>query len=169
MKAIINICFLFLLFIFVACSTGKSGALSVEAGSAEAVTAFGKNQAQSKALPKAIIYRTNGDYKNNVPVTLSASRTSLISFPAPSDVSKRSVPVDLGDGWLFDRRGGIGDNTVFLSYTYDQYAALKRTPSTSELMSAIIPGSAVTQYIITPVTFNEAAADPEILKKYIPR
>lgn len=169
MKAIINICFLFLSFMIVACSTGKSGSPSVEAGSVEAVMAFGKNPGQSKALPKAVIYRTNGDYMDNVPVTLNDSRTTLMSFPAPTDVNKRSVPVDLGDGWLFDRRGGIGANTVFLYYTYGEYAALKSTPSVSVLMDSIIPGSAVTQYVLTPVSFHEAAANPEILKKYIPR
>lgn len=169
MKAIINICFLFLSFMIVACSAGKSGASSPVVVAADAVAADGLHRGPSEALPKAVIYRTNGDYNNNVPVNVDDSHKALLSYPAPSDISKRSVPVDLGEGWLFDRRGGVCLNTVFLTYTYEEYAALKSTPSQSALMEAIIPGSAVTQCIITPVFFSEAAANPEILKNYIPR
>ena len=149
----------------VACSAGRSGASS----SAGVAAGAGLQRGQSEALPKAVIYRTNGDYDNNVPVNVDDTHKKLLSYPAPSDISKRSVPVDLGEGWLFDRRGGVGINTVFLSYTYDEYSALKSTPSQSELMQAVIPGSAVTQCIVTPVFFSEAVANPEILKNYIPR
>lgn len=154
----------------VSCSTGgRSGKVFAESGSAVAVEANGSLSGQAKALPKAVIYRTNGDYMYHVPVNVDESHKSLTSFPAPSDISKRSVPVDLGDGWYFDRRGGVSLNTVFLTYTYEDYSALNSTPSAGELINAIIPGSAVTQCILTPVLFSEAAVNPEILKKYIPR
>ena len=38
-------------------------------------------------FPKAVIYKTNGDYNDNVPVNLNADRTSFVSYPDPSDVS----------------------------------------------------------------------------------
>ena len=82
-------------------------------------------------LPRAVIYRTNGDYDDRVPVTLDATRTSIVSYPAPTDITSASVPLVLADGWLLDRRGGISVNSAFLDWTYAQYAAMSHTPSRS--------------------------------------
>lgn len=119
----------------------------------------------SAYVPKAVIYRTNGDYNQNVPVTLNASRTAIVSYPGPSDVSESSTPVALGDGWLLDRRGGVGLNTAFTRYTYSQYAKLTEVPSASDLMSSILPEARVTEVKTLPITLNEALADPSALKK----
>lgn len=151
------------------CSSDRQQVAVVSDGATQPVSAVGFGPRSSMAMPKAVIYRTNGDYNDNVPVTVNEQRTALMSFPAPSDITSHSMPVELGDGWLFDRRGGAGVNTVFLSYTYEQYAALKSTPSSSQLFAKVIPGSAVIQCVVTPVSFNDALADPEILKQYIPR
>lgn len=165
MKTLVRIAFIIISVWMAGCSSGKAPVVRQE-GAGQATE---YHTARNSAIPKAVIYRTNGDYADNVPVNLNESRTSLVSYPAPSDITSHSAPVPLGDGWLFDRRGGVGINTVFLNYTYSQYAALKYTPSSTQLMQAIIPGSGVTQSILTPVTLSKALADPDILKQYIPQ
>lgn len=169
MKTLVRISFLIIAALVLSCSSNKPQVLDVVGASRPSSVIVGNGVNQNQAIPKAVIYRTNGDYIDNVPVNMNARHTSLVSFPAPTDITSRSTPVELGDGWLFDRRGGVNANTVFLSYTYSEYAALGSTPSASALLQAIIPGSAVTQCVVTPVTLNEAMVHPEILKQYIPR
>lgn len=89
------------------------------------------------ALPHVRIYKTKADYSDLVPVTMNSERTQITSYPAKSDIRPSAKPVPLADGWYLDRRG-IGPNTVFTDYTYEQYAALEKTPSVSELMEHII-------------------------------
>jgi len=87
-----------------------------------------------------IIYQTKGDYYVNVPVTMDASKERIISFPGPKDLlfdGEPVYPVRLRGTFLLDRRG-IGPNTVFTSYTYEDYIALDAPPSISELMDHII-------------------------------
>ena len=64
------------------------------------------------AYPKAVIYKTNGNFSNNVPITLSADSKKLISFPAPSDITEQTAPIKLSQGYWLDRRG-ISPNTAF--------------------------------------------------------
>lgn len=110
-------------------------------------------------LPRAVVYRTNGDYDDRVPVTLDATRASIVSYPAPTDVTEASVPLVMSDGWLLDRRGGISMNSAFLDWTYAQYAAMPHAPSIAEIMAHIIPEARVTAIRILPLTATEAAAD----------
>ncbi len=170
MKALIEISIFIISLWMIGCASGKSG-LQPAVGSqqSEPVVSANHGAIPARALPKAVIYRTNGDYNNNVPVNLNDLRTALVSYPAPTDISSHSAPVGIGEGWLFDRRGGVGVNTAFLSYTYAEYSALKSVPSQAELLKAVIPGSGVTQCILTPVPLAEAMANPDVLKKYIPR
>lgn len=50
-------------------------------------------------FPKAVVYKTNSDYNDNVPVNLNAERNSFVSYPDPRDVSpERSTPVKLDKG-----------------------------------------------------------------------
>lgn len=107
-------------------------------------------------IPRAVVYRTNGDYNDNVAVTLSHDRTKLASYPAVGDVSVNSAPVALADGWLLDRRGGIGPNTAFLKWTYAEYSALPSTPSTTAIMEAVIPEARVENAFTLPWTTREA-------------
>lgn len=93
-----------------------------------------------KAGPSVIIYKTKKDYSQNVPVGLSDDKMKIVSYPAISDVKvggKFPYPTPLEDGYLLDNRG-IGTNVAFLSYTYEEYAALSATPSVSTLMEKII-------------------------------
>lgn len=110
-------------------------------------------------LPRAVVYRTNGDYDDCVPVTLDATRTSVVSYPAPTDVTEASVPLVMADGWLLDRRGGISMNSAFLDWTYAQYAAMPHAPSIAEIMAHIIPEARVTAIRTLPLTATEALAD----------
>jgi hypothetical protein len=93
-----------------------------------------------KAMPAVVIYKTKKDYSQNVPVGLSEDKMKIVSYPAISDVKiggKYPYPTQLEDGYLLDNRG-ISQNVAFLSYTYEEYAALSATPSVSTLMEKII-------------------------------
>lgn len=89
-----------------------------------------------RMLPKAVIYKTKKDYNNLVPITLDASHTKVISYPAPSDLVN-AKPTLLADGYLLDNRG-IGVNSVFTGFTYDEYAALPQAPSIEELLASVV-------------------------------
>lgn len=116
-------------------------------------------------IPRAVVYRTNGDYADNVPVTVAADGT-LLSYPAPGDVGAHSAPVRLADGLLLDRRG-IGRGTVFTTYTYSDYSRLPEAPSAARLKAAIIAGSGISFRATLPMTLAEALADTAAVNDYI--
>lgn len=118
------------------------------------------------AMPMAVVYRTSGNYADNVPVTLNAAGDKVVSYPAPTDLTAGSTPVDLGGGFLLDRRG-IGPMTAFTRYTYDEYRAMKNPPSAAELLGAVIPGAVVTEIYRLPITASEAIADPSKCRSYV--
>lgn len=107
--------------------------------------------------PKAVAYRMSGDYADNVPVTLTPDG-AIISYPAPGDLTDRSAPLPLADGWWLDRRG-ISANSVFTRYTYSEYRALPAAPTPAELKASVIPGARVTVTLQLPMTVAEATAD----------
>lgn len=117
-------------------------------------------------IPSAIVYKTNGDYNNNVAVGLNSARTQITSYPDPTDVSAASAPVVLEGGYLLDRRG-IGASSGFLSITYSDYHALKSVPSTEELRSMLIPDAQVTFMAALPITASEAARDIDKVNSYV--
>lgn len=143
------------------CRSAKS--TSADAQPAEVVQTSG---AQSALMPKAVAYRTNGDYASRVMINLNPDG-DILSYPAPGDVSAASAPVDLGDGWWLDRRGGVSLNSVFLTYTYPQYAALPATPSLQELRESIIPGAHVTEILKLPCNAGQAQREIDNIKQYI--
>jgi hypothetical protein len=96
-----------------------------------------ENVSVSMALPPTIIYKTKKDYNKNVAIYLSEDKTKIVGYPAPTDVSANSYPTPLKKGYLLDNRG-IGKNIAFISITYEEYAALKKVPSISELENMII-------------------------------
>jgi len=58
--------------------------------------------------PPCIIYRTRSDYSMYVPVTLSADKSKIVSYPDIKDIyfnGKLSVLTLLADGFLLDNRG----------------------------------------------------------------
>lgn len=116
--------------------------------------------------PDAVLYKTAGDYRDNVPVRLNPDGT-LQSFPAPTDIPADPHPVELKDGWLLSPMG-VGANTVFTTYTYDEYRKLPDTPAPAQLLKAVIPGSRVTATTRIPMTTAEALADPAAASAAIP-
>lgn len=117
-------------------------------------------------MPRAQVYRTNGDYLNNVPIQVSADGKTVISFPAPSDITASSMPLTLAGGWLLDRRG-VSENTRFTRYTYAQYMALKEVPTVSELLASVIPGARITEMYALTCTTQEALADTAAVNQII--
>jgi hypothetical protein len=90
--------------------------------------------------PPCIIYRTRSDYSMNVPVTLSADKSKIVSYPDIKDIyynGKLSVPTLLANGFLLDNRG-IGLQVAFLNYTYEEYSRLSSTPHATDLMSLLL-------------------------------
>lgn len=87
-----------------------------------------------------IVYKTKHDYSMNVPVTLSADKSKIVSYPSVADIYYKgefSYPYKLENGYLLDNRG-INENSVFLKYTYEEYSKLKEIPKLSELYLFII-------------------------------
>lgn len=111
----------------------------------------------STYIPAAIVYKTSGDYNNNVPITLTADG-KIASYPAPTDITDSSTPIQLIDGWLLDRRG-ISKNTAFTTYTYDEYRKLKQAPTQEELLDHIIKDAKITAIMQLPMRLQEAEAD----------
>jgi hypothetical protein len=98
------------------------------------------SQATEAPGPHVIIYKTLKDYANNVPVSLNAQGTAIVSYPAPKDLSINGVlatPTQLENGFLLDNKG-IGPTVAFLGITYDKYINLKKTPDADELFNMVI-------------------------------
>lgn len=120
-----------------------------------------------RAMPFAYIYKTNGNYDNNVCVGYDRQSETFISFPAPSDISTDSAPLKLVDGWLLDRQGGISTNTCFLKWTYQQYHELGSVPDIKTLREAIIPEAKVTEVVRLDMTSFAAQEDTAAVNKII--
>ncbi|HIS09750.1 MAG TPA: hypothetical protein IAA77_00740 [Candidatus Avibacteroides excrementipullorum] len=94
--------------------------------------------ASEAAMPHVIVYKTSKDYSRNVPVVLDDSRSVIVSYPAPTDVTPSVfLPVSLDKGYWLDRKG-ISENTAFLSYTYEEYARMESAPDMDTLLKNII-------------------------------
>ena len=125
-----------------------------------------RNSKPRDYIPKAVIYTTNGDYNNCVPVTLNDARTALVSFPDPRDLRYDVAPLPLANGYLLDRRG-VGYNTAFTRWTYAEYAQLPAVPTPDELMQNIIPEARVTNVVTLPITLSQALADTAAINRVI--
>lgn len=115
----------------------------------EAPSSSNRNAASKVAVasPKAIIYKMKKDYSQKVPVILSEDKKSIVSYPHPRDVytnGKLAVPTQLNDGYWLDNRG-INENVAFLSYTYEEYAALTDAPEISTLYKKIVDKNPITE------------------------
>jgi hypothetical protein len=95
----------------------------------------------------AIVYKTKTDYRNNVPVTMNADKTAIVSYPAPTDVyykGKLAYPTALLNGYWLDNRG-ISVNTVFLKLTYEEYSKLDTAPTLEEMTEMIVDKNPFTE------------------------
>jgi len=105
------------------------------------------NESTSKILAPVIIYKTNADFSKNVAIMLNDEKTDILSYPDITDVyyqGKLAYPTLLANGYLLDNRG-VGKNTAFIKYTYEEYSKLKQTPDKDELMKMIISKNPITE------------------------
>lgn len=105
------------------------------------------NRPNAMALAPIIIYKTKGDYRNLVPITLSADKKHVIARPAPGDLMLGdgfATPIELADGYLLDRRG-VGPGTAFIEYTYKHYFAIKGIPTEEDLLRRIVDSDPFTE------------------------
>ena len=106
-----------------------------------------KPQKGQTALLPCIIYKTRADYDRNVPVILTDDKSKIASFPDIKDIffnGDPAYPVKLENGFLLDNRG-IGPDAAFLSYTYEEYSKLGKTPDPSHLYEKIIDKNPITE------------------------
>lgn len=99
------------------------------------------------AQARVVIYKTAKDYRNNVPISLSNDKTTIVSYPHPSDLilgENLALPEPLHNGYLLDNCG-INKNIAFLKYTYAEYAKLKEAPTLQELQRSIIDKDPLTE------------------------
>lgn len=120
---------------------------------------------QAKAMAKATAFKMNGEYSNNVGVTLD-SEGNLIYFPDPKDITADSEPLNLGNGWWLNQQG-IGQNSVFTKYTFAEYSSLPEAPSPEQIKNEIIPGSHVIQFVELPYNISDASSHLEEIKQYL--
>lgn len=116
------------------------------------------------ALPRAAVYTMTGNYSRNIPVQLDRDG-NIISFPAPSDVEGQQ-PIALANGWWLDCRG-VSANSVFTTYTYDEYAKLGSTPALAQIKASIIPGARVKEIRVLSMTPEQAKADTAAINAII--
>jgi hypothetical protein len=100
------------------------------------------NQRKSSVTsPQVFVYKLKDEANyDRVPVMMNAARTEIESYPAPTDLKSGEtlrLPTRLADGYLLDNKG-IGPRVAFLSYTYEEYAALTEVPSMETLMQHIV-------------------------------
>lgn len=130
-------------------------AVSIVGAPASAKCIFGKKKKKQKMKtelvqpvfatgPAMIIYKTKANYNQNVPVILSADKSSIVSYPAPSDISRKSEPTQLINGYLLDNRG-IGVQVAFTSLTYNEYATMTTAPELAKLQGLIIDADPITE------------------------
>lgn len=98
----------------------------------KALTTNGEN-----ALKPVVIYKTTKDYSKNIPIVMDEAKEKIIAYPAITDVSNSKRPTRLANGFLLDNFG-VQKNTVYTSYTIEEFQKLNKQPSLNELESRII-------------------------------
>ncbi len=145
----------------------KSNAPVGNAGSANVDSAVPVSVGTTAYIPRATVFRMSGPYADHVAVTLDASG-QLTYYPDPSDISDNSVPVYLGDGWWLNRQG-LGANSVFTTWTMQEYAKLPSAPTPAEIKAHIMPDAAVTDFRSTSVLLPNAMKELSKIKAELPR
>jgi hypothetical protein len=97
--------------------------------------------------PPVIIYKTKEDYSDKVPVTLSDDKSKIISYPDARDLirnGKLTLPVELHDGFLLDKRG-IDQNVAFLAISYGTFTRAMRVYTVDQLFEMILDNDPLTE------------------------
>lgn len=131
---------------------GKSE--DIEEVSTQAVPGNEMNSRPHFARLRATLFKMSADYANNVAVTLGPDG-QLRYFPAPSDINEDSKPLKVGEGWWLNRQG-LGANSVFTKWTFEEYKNLKEVPTPGEIKAAIIPGAKVIEFRQLAIPAEEA-------------
>lgn len=87
-----------------------------------------------------MVYRTQQDLHDKVPVGLSDDHAHIVSYPNPKDLTvdgKLLLPTKLAKGYWLDNKG-IGLNTGFLKLTYAEYAALPQAPPVADMEAMLL-------------------------------
>lgn len=142
-------------------NTDKESGVSSQIKPAERLT----GGAPVSMVPNATVFRMSGDFEDNVAVSLGADG-ELTYFPAPSDITAYSRPINLGEGWWLNCQG-LGPNSVFTKYTFAEYSELTETPSPEQIKKMIIPGARVTQFMELPMKINQAEKNIDEVKNYV--
>ena len=101
---------------------------------------IGAGRPIAAAQAPIVIYKTRGDYRELVPIQLSADGSTVVSYPSRYDLGKPGAfltPLLLDGGYLVDRRG-VGLHTAFLKLSYEEYYALPNDPSMAELLNWVL-------------------------------
>lgn len=134
-------CFIFVL---VSCKSakeqGKTGTANTDEPQEKTAEKPAERKLDFSAGPPTIVYRTVGEYKKNVAVTLSDDKSEVVAYPGTNDVFYKGLPAYpyplKNDYWLDNR--GINKNTAFIDMSYDAYSKLPEPPSPLELYEMII-------------------------------
>ena len=103
--------------------------------------------AMGMATPPLIIYKTKINYNDKVPVTLSADKSEIASYPGSKDVfykGKLATPTELSNGFLLDNRG-IDVNVAFLDISYDTFSKMMRPLSKEKMFEMILDNDPLTE------------------------
>lgn len=122
-------------------------------------------QPVKSSMPKATAFKMNGDYADNVAITIGPNG-NLIYYPAPTDISTRTAPIRLEDGWWLNCQG-ISSSSVFTTYTFSEYSKLPSVPSQAQLLESVIPGAKVIQMVQLPYTITEAQSHISEINTYL--
>lgn len=156
------------------CASGGNSARAAAGGNGSAAPAESlpvmmkpapRPSSGAAVMPKAVLYKTSGDYLANVPVQLNDDGT-LLSYPSPSDIPAGERPVVLAQGWILNPVG-VSSRSVFTRWSYDAYRALPQAPSPAEVLDSVIPDSKVVATLQAPVTLREALADTAAVNRFI--
>ena len=113
-------------------------------------------------LRPVVIYKTTSDFSNNIPIGMNETKTEIVSYPGISDVSDNKKPILLDNGYLIDRFG-LSVNSVYTSYTYEEYKNLPKQPSIKDLQARVIEMKPFTEmYIYNKSTFTIDELNQEI-------
>lgn len=149
----------------IACSSQKKATDEVAADAPVVYQSRTSATQQVSMMPKAQIYKTSVDCTQFVPVQFAADGT-LVSFPAPTDLTDQSVPLPLVNGYLLDRRG-VSVNSRFTTWTWREYRALPQAPSPDQIKSNLLEDAYVTEVVTLPMTLSEALADTAAVNSLI--
>jgi hypothetical protein len=140
MDSKISILFIFFLTLITACSASKNVAETevVRKPDCGLPLYVPEDEVIVSVVQKRVIYKTNKDYINKVPIQLSQDKKTIIAYPAKEDLLKvgNKNALQLENGFLLDLIG-VNLNSVFTHYSLQQYQKIP-TPSLEEFKKNII-------------------------------